>query len=102
MLETSPIEGKLVTPEFDEAHKGECSKGEEEGQKDRSKKSVNHNARIFSAATLLQLKSDAKVGIKITSLEFRDSFGTDGTISVLPVLNRYKIGTNTACCYSAF
>ena len=47
-------------------------------------------------------KSGAKVGIKKTSLEFRDSFGTDGTISVLSVLIRYKIGTNTACCYSAF
>ena len=37
--------------------------------------------RIFSAATLLQLKSGAKVGIKKTSLEFRDSFGNDGIIS---------------------
>ena len=63
MLETSPIEGELVTPEFDEAHEGESSKGEEEGQKDRSKKSINHNARIFSAATLLQLKSGAKVQV---------------------------------------
>ena len=34
-------------------------------------------------------KSGAKVGIKKKSLEFRDSFGTDGTISVLSVLNRY-------------
>ena len=31
----------------------------------------------------------AKVDIKKTSLEFRDSFGNDGTISVLSVLNRY-------------
>ena len=31
----------------------------------------------------------AKVGIKKASLEFRDSFGTGGTISVLSVLNRY-------------
>jgi hypothetical protein len=44
----------------------------------------------------------AKVGVKKKSHEFRDSFGTDGTISVLSVLIRYKIGTNTACCYSAF
>ena len=70
MLETSPIEGELVTPEFDEAHEGESSKGEEEGQKDRSKKSINHNARIFSAATLLQLKSGAKVDTKKALLKW--------------------------------
>ena len=50
----------------------------------------------------LSPKSDAKVGIKKASLEFRDSFGTDGTISVLSVLSWYKIGTNLLCCYSAF
>ena len=33
-------------------------------------------------------KGGAKVGIKKTSLEFRDSFGNDGNISVLSVLNR--------------
>jgi hypothetical protein len=44
---------------------------------------------------MLTPKSDAKVGIKKKSLEFRDSFGTDGTISVLSVLIRYKIGTKS-------
>ena len=52
--------------------------------------------------TAFREKSDAKVGIKKTSLEFRDSFGTGGTISVLSVLNRYKNGTNYAYYYSAF
>ena len=36
-------------------------------------------------------KSGAKVGIKKKSLEFRDSFGTDGTLSVLSVQIRYYI-----------
>ncbi len=39
--------------------------------------------------TTSQTKGGAKVGIKKASLEFRDSFGTGGTISVLSVLNRY-------------
>ena len=47
-------------------------------------------------------KNAAKVGIKKKSLEFRDSFGTDGTISVLSVLIRYKNGTNFWCYYNAF
>ena len=47
MLETSPIEGELVTPEFDEAHEGESSQGEEEGQKDRSEKTINHCCKIL-------------------------------------------------------
>ena len=33
-------------------------------------------------------KSGAKVGIKKTSLEYRDSFGNDGTISGFSVLNQ--------------
>ena len=47
---------------------------------DDFKFSFIHKHRIFSAATLLQLKSGAKVDIKKTSLEFRDSFGNDGII----------------------
>ena len=36
----------------------------------------------------LSPKGGAKVEIKKKSLEFRDSFGNDGTISVISVLNR--------------
>ena len=51
----------------------------------------NHNASLslLLAATLRSIgKSGAKVGIKKTSLEFRDSFGNDGNRSVLSVTKR--------------
>ena len=49
----------------------------------------------MATGSLVFWKSAAKVGIKKKSLEFRDSFGTDGTISVLSVLIRYKNGTKS-------
>ena len=61
-----------------------------------------HSVRfLYERTTLRFSKGGAKVDTKKTSLEFRDSFGTGGTISVLSVLNRYKNGTNYAYYYNA-
>ena len=63
MLVACPTEREIFSPEFHESKKGTGCKEEEKGHEDRSEKSINHKHRIFSAATLLQLKSDAKVQV---------------------------------------
>jgi len=64
MLIAGPRERETRLHQFEKAVEGERAQNEKEGDEHRRKKYISHMHRIFSAATLLQLKSGAKVDIK--------------------------------------
>lgn len=87
MLIAGPRERVFRLHQFNKSVEGDRSQNEEQGDKHRRKKYISHNT-ARREGLLGFPKGGAKVDIKKASLEFRDSFGNDGNISVISVLNR--------------